>query len=112
QNYTSRYNGYKQISEQIAWDLLKEDNLIKDKSHFSYKLSKDGLDIDGEKQPDDVFRRIAGKYFKPDDDFNLNYTYHDPNANANAYANAAANYSANASKYRGLSEEQRKYWAG
>ncbi len=54
---------------------------MKDKNHFTYKLSKDELLIDGVKQSDELHRRIVDEHFKPDDNFNLNYTLRDPGSN-------------------------------
>lgn len=118
-SYTSNYGQqrYQQKSEQIAYELLKE-NLVKDPGRFTYKLSRDEFSIDGEKQPDELRRRIIDEFFKPDDNFNIDYIFHDPGSvkspyadpNVNAYANSAADYSANASRY-GLNDSQQRYWA-
>jgi beta-lactamase regulating signal transducer with metallopeptidase domain len=67
----------KQRSEEIAAKLAR-DNLVSDKSLFTYKLSRDEFFIDGVRQPDELRRRIIDEYFKPDDYFHLNYIYRDP----------------------------------
>lgn len=43
---------------------LMADGLIKNKNNYTYKLSKDGLVIDGEEQPDAIYRKYAKKYLK------------------------------------------------
>lgn len=43
---------------------LMADGLIKNKNNYTYKLSKDGLVIDGEDQPDAVYKKYAKKYLK------------------------------------------------
>ncbi len=77
QPYENRHPGLydaflKERSEEIAADLVRE-NLVNDKSHFTYQLSRDELVIDGVRQSDELRRQIVNKYFKPDDYFNLNY---------------------------------------
>jgi bla regulator protein BlaR1 len=68
------------LSKVIAYELLR-DNLVSDKNHFTYKLNKDELLIDGVKQSDELHRRIVDEHFKPADNFNLNYTLQDPGSN-------------------------------
>jgi hypothetical protein len=82
QPYENRHPGpydafLKERSEEISGELIR-DNLVNDKNHFSYNLSKDELIIDGVRQPDELHRRIVVKYFKPDDNFNLSYVCRDP----------------------------------
>lgn len=76
------YDDFLQMqSEQIATELVK-DNLVRDKNHFTYKLSRAELLIDGVRQSEELHRRIVDKYFKPDDQFNLNYVSRDPGSYA------------------------------
>jgi len=68
------------LNKVIAYELIR-DNLVTDKNHFTYKLSKDELLIDGVKRSDELHRRIVDEHFKPDDNFNLNYVFRDPGSN-------------------------------
>jgi bla regulator protein blaR1 len=91
QPYENRHPGpydafLKERSEEIAHELLKE-NLVKDKTYFAYKLSRDEFSIDGIKQPDELRRRIVDEFFKPDDDFNIGYISKDPGSHAYADQN-------------------------
>jgi hypothetical protein len=54
---------------------------VTDKNHFTYKLFKDELLIDGVKQSDELHRRIVDQHFKPDDNFNISYIFQDPGSN-------------------------------
>jgi bla regulator protein BlaR1 len=85
QPYEHRYpdsyeTNRRDLSKVIAYELIR-DNLVSDKNHFTYKLSKDELLIDGVKQSDELHRRIVDEHFKPDDNFNLNYIFRDPGSN-------------------------------
>lgn len=106
--YASRDREDREKSQQIGAELLREDNLVKDKSHFTYKLNKDGLYIDGEKQPDELYRRIVDEYFKRDDNFNIGYTFKDPGT----YGESSSRYNKSSADYQRQSEEQQRYWAG
>jgi bla regulator protein BlaR1 len=90
QPYENRHPGpydafLKERSEEIAYELLKE-NLVNDKTYFTYKLSRDEFSIDGIKQPDELRRRIVDEFFKPDDDFNIGYTFKDPGIYGGSYS--------------------------
>jgi len=58
-------------SNQIINDLIRE-KLIKDKKNVSFSLNKDGLIVNGVKQPDAVFQKFKEKYVKTED-WNFNY---------------------------------------
>ena len=82
QPYENRHPGLydaflNEQSNEIAYELIR-DNLVTDKNHFTYKLNRDELLIDGVKQPEELHRRIVDEHFKPDDRFNLNYISRDP----------------------------------
>ncbi len=101
-------------SKEIAWELIKE-NLVKDKTYFTYKLSKDEFSIDGIKQPDELRRRIVDEFSKPDDDFNIGYTFKDPGIYGGSnsdYNKASTEYNKSSTDYQRQGEEQQRYWAG
>jgi beta-lactamase regulating signal transducer with metallopeptidase domain len=100
QSYSAPYGDEK--SKEIAYELLKED-LVKDKTHFTYHLSNDEFSIDGVKQSEELHRRIVDKFFKPGDKFNINYIVHDPGTDS---------YRSSAAGYQRQSDEQKRYWAG
>lgn len=54
-------------AEKILEDMRK-DGLIKDKNNLSFQLSKENFIVDGEKQPDEVWRRYKEKYIKKPSD--------------------------------------------
>ena len=88
--YENRHPGpydafLKERSEQIAAALVR-DNLVSDKRHFTYKLSRAELFIDGVRQSDELRRRIVDEFFKPDDNLNLSYICRD----TGSYAEPAA----------------------
>jgi bla regulator protein blaR1 len=91
----------KERSEKIAYELLKE-NLVKDKTYFTYKLSRDEFSIDGIKQPDELRRRIVDEFFKPDDDFNIGYIFKDPDI----YGRSESRYNKSSTDYQRQSEER------
>jgi bla regulator protein BlaR1 len=114
QPYENRHPGpydafLKAQSEQIAYELLKE-NLVKDKTYFTYKLSRDEFSIDGIIQPDELRRRIVDEFFKPDDDFNIGYTFKDPGIYGGS--NSRYSYDKSSTAYEHQSEEQQRYWTG
>jgi len=101
-------------NEQIAWELIKE-NLVQDKTYFSYKLSRDEFSIDGVKQPDELRRRIVDEFFKPDDNFNIGYTFKDPGiygGSNSSYNNSSAAYNKSSADYQRHSQEQQRHWEG
>ncbi|HSZ32136.1 MAG TPA: M56 family metallopeptidase [Puia sp.] len=100
-------NFIKQRSEEIAYELIKE-NLVKDKTYFTYKLSRDEFSIDGIKQPEELRRRIIDKYFKPDDNFNIGYSFREPGI----YGGSGSSYNHSSAEYQHQSEDQKRYWAG
>jgi bla regulator protein blaR1 len=85
-------------SEEIGAELVR-DNLVSDKNHFTFNLSRDELIIDGVRQSDELLHRIVDKYFKPDDNFNLSYVCRDPGSHA---YNDQKSYSPDADRYRNL----------
>jgi bla regulator protein BlaR1 len=99
-------------SEEIAAELLK-DNLVNDRNYFTYKLSRDELLIDDVKQPDELRRRIVDKYFKPDDYFNLNYTYRNPGSyeEQKNYVSDAYRYRNPYPSYQQMGEERKRLQA-
>jgi len=98
------YDAYLQDrSKQIAYELLKE-NLVKDKTYFTYRLSRDEFSIDGIKQPDVLRRRIVDEFFKPDDDFNIGYTFKDPGI----YGASKSIYNKSSTDYQGQSYGQQR----
>lgn len=116
-NYSRLFNiNLQEKNKEIAYELIKE-NLVKDKSHFTYRLSRDEFSIDGEKQPDGLRRRIIDEFFKPDDNFNISYTFKDPGldayrSSANDYQRQSEAYKSSAGDYQRQSVSQQKYWAG
>ncbi len=96
----------KERSEEIAYELLKE-NLVKDRTYFSYRLSRDEFSIDGLKQPAELRRRIVDEFFKPDDEFNINYTFRYPGI----YGGTNNSYNQSSAEYQRQGENQKKYWA-
>lgn len=54
-------------AEKILKDMRK-DGLIKDKDKFSFQLNQTELIVDGQKQPDDIFRKYKEKYIKQPSD--------------------------------------------
>ncbi|HEY2583758.1 MAG TPA: M56 family metallopeptidase, partial [Mucilaginibacter sp.] len=85
----SRYKEYPAKAILIGDELVRE-NLVKDKTHYTYKLTNSELYIDGVLRSEELHRRIVDKYFKPGDNFNINHEYHDPGLN-NGY-NRAPSY--------------------
>jgi len=102
----SDYANRPDVSKEIAWELIKE-NLVKDKTYFTYKLSRDEFSIDGIKQPDDLRRRIIDQFFKPDDNFNLGYTFKDPGI-YRGYNSGGYNQSSTG--YQRQGEAQQRSW--
>jgi hypothetical protein len=99
--------GFQERSKEIAWELIKE-NLVNDKTYFTYKLSRDEFSIDGIKQPDELRRRIVDEFFKSDDNFNIGYTFKDPGI----YGESNSRYNKSSTDYQRQSEAQQRYWAG
>ncbi len=99
----------KEQSEQIAAELVRE-NLVSDKSHFTYKLSRDELIIDGVRQSDELRRRIVEEHFKPDDYFNLGYIRRDPGSydDPKSYSPGTNRYFNRDAYYQSIREEQKK----
>ena len=64
-------------SEEIAAELIRED-MVHDRTHFSYRLSNAELIIDGIKRSEELHRRFVDEFFKPDDRFDINYNFRDP----------------------------------
>ena len=58
----TRFN-YESMQAELISDLVSE-GVIKNKSDFSYKLSDQELIVDGVKQPENLFKKIKGKYLK------------------------------------------------
>ncbi|WP_298739781.1 M56 family metallopeptidase [uncultured Chitinophaga sp.] len=57
-------------------DDMRKDGLIKNKDKFSFQLNQTALIVDGEKQPDDVFRKYKDKYIKkPSDAYMYSKSY-------------------------------------
>jgi bla regulator protein BlaR1 len=103
----SNYANLPDVSKEIAWGLIKE-NLVKDKTYFTYRLSRDEFSIDGIKQPDELRRRIIDEFFKPDDDFNIGYTFKDPGI----YGGSNSRYNKSSADYQRQSDAHKRYWAG
>jgi len=62
-------------AEKILKDLRK-DGLIKDKDKFFFQLNETEFIVDGQKQPDEVFRKYKEKYIKqPSDHYNYFKSY-------------------------------------
>ncbi len=100
-------------SNEIAYELVR-DNLVTDKNHFTYKLNRDGLWIDGLKQSEELHRRIVNEHFKPDDKFNLNYISRDPgtydypktySADQSSYQNLEATYQSDREELKRMQDE-------
>jgi beta-lactamase regulating signal transducer with metallopeptidase domain len=89
-------------SEEIAAELIR-DHLASDKDPFTYTFSRDELSINGVRQSDEFRRRLVDKYFKPDDNFNLNFVCRDPGSYRinyqKSYSPYANSYSSDADRY-------------
>jgi bla regulator protein BlaR1 len=114
--YENRHPGpydafLKQRSDEIGAELVR-DNLVNDKNLFSYKLSRDEFLIDGVRQSDEFHRRIVDKYFKPDDQFDINYIGRDPGSYADEtrknYSSETNRYHNSDAYYQSLAEEQKR----
>jgi len=115
--YENRHPGpydafLKKRSEEIAAELLR-DNLVNDRNYFTYKLSRDELLIDDVRQPDELRLRIVDNYFKPGDDFNLNYTYRNPGSyeEQKNYVSDAYRYRDPDASYQRMGEERKRLQA-
>jgi len=110
----SNYANLPDRNKEIAWELIKE-NLVKDKTYFSYRLSRDEFSIDGIKQPDELRQRIVDEFFKPDDNFNIGYTFKDPGIYGgpnSSYNKTSTGYNKSSTDYQRQSEMEKRYWAG
>jgi hypothetical protein len=110
----SNYTNLPDVSKDIAGELIKE-NLVQDKTFFNYKLSREEFTIDGIKQPDELRRRIVDEFFKPDEDFNIGYTFKDPGIYGgpnSPYNKSATAYNNSSTDYQRQSDTHKRYWAG
>ncbi|HEY0609711.1 MAG TPA: M56 family metallopeptidase [Chitinophaga sp.] len=62
-------------AEKLLKD-MQQDGLIRDNEKFSYQLNKKEFIVDGEKQPDEVFRKYKEKYIKRPSDKYMYFKSH------------------------------------